>query len=319
MRRSPKPIVSRVRAESFTRATREQPAAPTAPDHGLRCHAGAGGCAVSGRRACLVWRVTLENSAGQIVESRLAPVFATLPPDRVDRASVRLNPRAYRWPRAPPDRNRMRGVANGSGAGHGRLRQRAPAREREIAGVRITTVPVSQPGLFDRRADRARAAGAAANSEADRAAAERLRTITDERSRLCRTRALAARARAVAMLPGIDGHLLSSAFIEQLLPDRGAADGAAAHHALSEWRRQCSQSRAVFDSANHPAGGRTAVRGTRVRAAVTNRAGGSGVSPRRCARRRADRAGGHALGRAADPFVARRRHAGRPPGRRPGA
>src|SRR3954452_20246977 len=42
-----------------------------------------------GRRVCLVWRVAMENAAGEVVESRLAAVFASLPPDRIDRAWIR--------------------------------------------------------------------------------------------------------------------------------------------------------------------------------------------------------------------------------------
>jgi hypothetical protein len=132
-----------------------------------------------GRRACLVWRLALENSSGQVVESRLTVVVATLPLHRVDRAWVRsilehTDGAVRHRIEAEGEAWRTEAVRVTAAFTDARL-----AREREIAGVRTTTLQVSQPGLFDRRADRARAAGAAANAEADRAAAERLRTITD--------------------------------------------------------------------------------------------------------------------------------------------
>src|SRR6476646_7451862 len=114
-----------------------------------------------GRRACLVWRVALENSAGQVVESRLAAVVATLPRHRVDRAWIRSilerTDGAVRQ-RVEAEREAWRTAATRVTAAFTNARL---AREREIAGVRITTVQASQPGLFDRRVDRARAAGAA--------------------------------------------------------------------------------------------------------------------------------------------------------------
>src|SRR5206468_12495762 len=42
-----------------------------------------------GRRVCLVWRVALENAAGQAVESRLVAVVAPLPTHHVNRAWIR--------------------------------------------------------------------------------------------------------------------------------------------------------------------------------------------------------------------------------------
>jgi hypothetical protein len=134
-----------------------------------------------GRRVCLVWRVALENAAGQVVESRLMAVFASLPPHRVDRAWIReilehTDGAVRRRIDAESEAWRTEAARVAAAFTDARL-----TREREVAGVRLAATPVSQPGLFDRRADRARAAGAAASAEAARAAAERLRTITDNR------------------------------------------------------------------------------------------------------------------------------------------
>jgi hypothetical protein len=131
-----------------------------------------------GRRVCLLWRVALENPAGQVVESRLVAILAPLPPHRVDRAWIRAilehTDRAVRQ-RIDAEGEAWRTEAARVTAAFTAARL---AREREIAAGRTATMPVSQPGLFDRRADRARAAGAAAAAEAERAAAERLRTLT---------------------------------------------------------------------------------------------------------------------------------------------
>src|SRR4051812_11376818 len=134
----------------------------------------------------------------------------------------------------------MRRVANGRGARRrGVHRRAADARagdcrsaNRSDAGLAAGVIrSPCRPGACCRRGGTHR--GRACRG---RAAAHHHR----ERPRLCRARPSAARGRAVAMLPGIDGHLLSSAFIEQLLPPGANADGAAAHRALSEWRRRCT-------------------------------------------------------------------------------
>ena len=131
-----------------------------------------------GRRICLVWRVALENPAGQIVESRLAAISASLPPHRVDRAWIRSmleHTDGSVRERIDAECEPWRAEAARVTAAFTAVRL---AREREIAGGRAATMPNVQRGLFDRRADRARVAGAAAVAEAERAAAERLRTIT---------------------------------------------------------------------------------------------------------------------------------------------
>src|SRR4051795_9138156 len=157
----------------------------------------------------------------------------------------------------------MRGVANGSGARHRRLHRRAAdaragdCRRANRGDAGLATGVIRSPC---RPRACCRCGGTRRSGTCrGRAAADHHR----QRPRLCRARPPAARARALAMLPGIDGHLLSSAFIEQLLPPGVTADAAASHRALSEWRRRwtnlgpSSTPRALL----HAAGPWLAVRG----------------------------------------------------------
>jgi hypothetical protein len=131
-----------------------------------------------GRRVCLVWRVAFEDPAGQVVESRLVPVLASLPRHRVDRAwmrSILVHTDGAVKERVEAESKAWRAEVLRVTAAFTAARL---VREREIAAARTATMPRSQPGLFDRRADRARDAGVAARAEAERAAAERLRTVT---------------------------------------------------------------------------------------------------------------------------------------------
>ena len=70
------------------------------------------------------------------------------------------------------------------------------------------------------------------------------------------TGAAAARARALralTMLPGIDGHLISSAFLEQQLPAiLESADAGRARRELVAWRGRCGDARPFLDAAHDP-------------------------------------------------------------------
>ncbi|HEX3644423.1 MAG TPA: hypothetical protein VHT95_02380 [Vicinamibacterales bacterium] len=124
-----------------------------------------------GGRVCLLWRLSLEDASGRSVESRLVPVLiasvadvrrilADPDSDRVIRSHVEIESAAWR-------EEAVR-VANTFATA--RL-----AREREIAERPSHARAPSQRGLFDRRADRWRAAHAAALVAGQQAMRERVR------------------------------------------------------------------------------------------------------------------------------------------------
>ena len=133
------------------------------------------------RRVYLVWRVAFEDASGRHVESRLVPVAVDvfrLPEKAERREWIRSLLRATdSLVRATVDADceawRV-AVASVSGAfTSARLR-----RERDIAKQPSTSGSVaSQPGLFDRRAERSRMAHAASVAQSERATVERLQTI----------------------------------------------------------------------------------------------------------------------------------------------
>jgi len=138
-----------------------------------------------GRRVCLVWRVAFEDASGRLVESRLVPVLIDAGPALLDPAN-----RRRAWIRGllrqtdPLVRARVEAeceawttaVTRVAGA-FASARQR---RERDVARQRASSSrAASQPGLFDRRAERSRLARLAAAGESTQAAGERLRALAD--------------------------------------------------------------------------------------------------------------------------------------------
>ena len=136
-----------------------------------------------GRRVCLVWRVAFEDASGRLVESRVVPVLIEVP-------------------RLPGKAERRRWIRSLLGHSDGLIRARVEAeceewrvavtrtagaftsarlrRQHEIAGQPSTSSRVaSQPGLFDRRAERSRQARAAEVAEFEHGAVERLQAIND--------------------------------------------------------------------------------------------------------------------------------------------
>ena len=136
-----------------------------------------------GRRVCLVWRVAFEDASGRLVESRVVPVLIEVPrmPGKAERRAwirstlrhadglvrARVEAECEEW--------RVAVTRVASAFTSARL-----CRQREIAGQPSTSSSVaSQPGLFDRRAERSRQTHAAAVAESEQAAVERLRAIND--------------------------------------------------------------------------------------------------------------------------------------------
>ena len=170
-----------------------------------------------------------------------------------------------------------------------------------IAHARLTRRPLPRPNASPRIAGtRSRA------SARDRATAG----------------AAAAGPRAVAMLPGIDGHLLVRArFIEQHAaggrrhrPDRRASGAPRARRLACGLRH----ARSGLDTAHHAAVGGAAVRRARLRAGGARRTGRTGDRRHAAIARSLGRAAGVAVGRGARSAVAarrsRRRRGGRPRG-----
>jgi hypothetical protein len=136
-----------------------------------------------GRRVCLVWRVAFEDASGRLVESRLVPVLIELthvPGKAERRAWIRSLLRhadglVHARVEAECDEWRAAVTRVASAFTSARL-----CREREIGGQFSTSSGVaSQPGLFDRRAERSRQAHTTAVAESAQATVERLRTIAD--------------------------------------------------------------------------------------------------------------------------------------------
>ena len=126
-----------------------------------------------GKRVCLVWRVSFEDASGRLVESRLVPVLvepaadigrilSDPASDAVIRARIEVDCRAWKAEAA-----RVARAFTTARLG----------REREIAECPSTADPLSQPGLFDRRADRSRQSRAAALAAGRQAMLERQQGI----------------------------------------------------------------------------------------------------------------------------------------------
>jgi hypothetical protein len=138
-------------------------------------------------RICLVWRIAFEDRSGRLVDARLVPVLAD-----VDRGSLQYarRRRSHIWPllRTAEDAIRARvEAACDEWASTAALRRRAfaaarLAREDAIARLPQPAHVPSQPGLFDRRSERAQQARAAMNDGTETAARDRVRSIDDSAS-----------------------------------------------------------------------------------------------------------------------------------------
>ena len=134
-----------------------------------------------GRRLLLVWRVTLEDAGGAPVESRLVamtlelshPVRAHRSRQRIEAIVRELEPQC----RAQIEADE-RGWREAVDAVLGSFTSMWTTRERAIAAAAGTAVGNPfQPGLFDRRAERARGDATAAAAQTGSAASRRLELI----------------------------------------------------------------------------------------------------------------------------------------------
>jgi hypothetical protein len=127
-----------------------------------------------GRRACLVWRVTIEDASGRAVESRIVPLLIDLT-THVGRVRTLLELLDG------PIRERVElecdGWRRSAAAVSDAFTSARLARERRIDGQRMAASGGSQPGLFDRRAERSRQAGAATIAAAEQAALQRMHAV----------------------------------------------------------------------------------------------------------------------------------------------
>ena len=126
-------------------------------------------------RICLVWRVAFEDRSGRLVEARLVPVLADVGRARSNQVRswlrdvedvirVRVEAACDEWAESATQAVRVFAEAR-------------RAREEAIARLPQRRHGPSQPGLFDRRLERAQQAQAAINAEADEAALDRGRSI----------------------------------------------------------------------------------------------------------------------------------------------
>jgi len=132
-------------------------------------------------RLCLVWCVVFEDPSGRVVESMLVPMLIDL------RGAAK--PRSREWVESflqqAEDALRAR-VEVECKEWRGRVMQLATAcsslrvnRQRAIAVRPDRSRRDSQPGLFDRRAEREQQTHSVAAAEAERAAAQRLEAILE--------------------------------------------------------------------------------------------------------------------------------------------
>jgi hypothetical protein len=137
-----------------------------------------------GGRMCLVWRVVFEDASGRFVESKLVPVILEL--RQGNGGSHRANGRRARVQALLQDadgliRAQVEASCDEWRAEVIRIAEAfASARRRRVgdaAGGADERQVASQPGLFDRRADRSRDAHASVVAEAERIAADRRHAI----------------------------------------------------------------------------------------------------------------------------------------------
>jgi len=126
-------------------------------------------------RMCLVWRIAFEDRSGRLVEARLVPVLAhvargnqvrSLLRDAEDGIRARVEAACDEWAES----------ATQAACAFAEARR---ARDDAIARLPQPPHGPSQPGLFDRRTERAQQAQAAINNKADEAALERVRSLSD--------------------------------------------------------------------------------------------------------------------------------------------
>ena len=133
-----------------------------------------------GGRMCLVWRVAFEDASGRLVESKVVPVIIEV--RQVHGGSDRVGDRRG-WiqsllrhadglirDRIDADCGTWRAEVIRIAEAFSSARRR---RALDVAGPADEGHGLSQPGLFDRRAERSREAHASAVAEAGRVAAER--------------------------------------------------------------------------------------------------------------------------------------------------
>ena len=133
-------------------------------------------------RICLVWRVVFEDSSGRPVESRLVPLLVHGGRRRPQTGQTRRNTiRLLLRDAEHPIRARVEGACQAwASAATSAARAFTSARQaRQDAIDRLPGPPhvLSQPGLFDRRAERDREAEAAASAETVEAARDRAQSI----------------------------------------------------------------------------------------------------------------------------------------------
>jgi hypothetical protein len=124
-------------------------------------------------RICLVWRVAFEDRSGRLVYARLVPILAhvrrnaqirTLLRDAEDVLRDRVEAAADEW-------------AESAIAAARAFAEARCARQEAIARLPQRPHAPSQPGLFDRRTERAHQAQAAIDDDAEEAAVSRLQSI----------------------------------------------------------------------------------------------------------------------------------------------
>ena len=137
-----------------------------------------------GHHICLVWRVAVEDASGRIVESRVVPVLLS-----VALEANRIVPAAARraWIRSllrDAERQVRPHVETACDDWRAEVTRVTHAftsarlrREHDVDRQSSTAGIASQPGLFDRRAERSRTAEAEAAAESEQEARERRRTI----------------------------------------------------------------------------------------------------------------------------------------------
>jgi hypothetical protein len=132
-----------------------------------------------GGRVCLLWRVAFEEASGRVVESKLVPVLVAVPRSANRRSSVWMQcflryADLHLRARVEAECEAWRTTVMRTSRAFARARLR---REREIAGRPARIPGESQPGLFDRRAERTRQAHESTAATSNQAAATRLRAI----------------------------------------------------------------------------------------------------------------------------------------------
>jgi len=151
-------------------------------------------------RICLVWRVAFEDRSGRCVGTRLIPILMKVgrvlqPPRGFGETVV---PGEVAWDPAPHRTNQVRTLlrdaedtirarveaafdewAESATQAADAFAEARLAREEAIGALPRRPHAPSQPGLFDRRIDRAQQTRAAINHEAGDAALDRVRPIAD--------------------------------------------------------------------------------------------------------------------------------------------